>query len=888
MRTLAAALAAASILPFLALSSVPAFAQAIAPSGREVVSLSSGWQFHFGGAASPEASRTDGWQAISVPHSWNRLGGRPEKDAADDMRRGQGWYRLNLRRNTPLDGKSAFLEFSAASIVTDVWLNGIHLGQHKGAFGRFRFDVSAALRQGDNQLIVRTDNSAHDQPGSVTSDVPPIARDWFMFGGLYRGVSLIVTDPVHVDLLDHGSSGLFAHTESLSSNSARIAVRAALRNDGVSASPVRVETAILDSRGRIAAQANVTQTLAAGSTAHSQSLTVTRPRLWNGVADPYLYSVRLTVRDTNGRILDRVTQPLGIREIRLDAQRGFLLNGKVVKLHGVAMHQDNMERGWAVTPQDHERDFALLRELGANTVRLAHYQHDEQVYDLADRYGIILWTEQPLVNRASPEGSAATTPGFEANAAQQLRELIRQNYNHPSIAVWGIGNEVNFDAAMQGQQIETIPLLKTLDALVKQEDNTRTAVIADCCGAFGDGLPGLPARGKLDTLLGVTDAVGLNRYFGWYSKKPGYLTEDLDRVRAAYPALPVGLSEYGGGGALSQHSDNPTGGPVNSIGRPHPEEYQAWLHEQLYPQIAKRSDLWGSWVWSMFDFASPMRQEGDLLDTNDKGLVSYDRLTRKDVFYYYKAQWNSAPMAHLTGVRHANRAYPVVEVKAYSNAAELRLRINGRDAGKASCPGHICIWTNVPLTVGENRVSVSGMAGGKRVEDNLIWHRAPASTLYAIPAGVVTASGTPAQPIGSDAFFEGGEAHDAALPPNLFARGFKPIVPAGGSRPELYKGWRSGSFSYVLPVPAGKYHVRLSFFEPDEAVQNGQRTFSVDANGITVLSTLDVREAAGAARAIIERSFDVDAPSKVIKLLFSPLKGEAVVTAIEISPAVRQ
>jgi beta-galactosidase len=535
--------------------------------------------------------------------------------------------------------------------VTDVWLNGKHLGQHKGAFARFRFDATDALKfGGDNLLVVRADNSKAQTPGSPTAEVIPISGDWPMYGGLYRSVALVLTHAVHVDMLDFGGPGVYAHTATADANSASVEVLTRLKNDSDQNAALHVMTSVVDDKGKTVGSA-VSVRIATGAAGETrQTINVVNPRLWNGTADPYLYTVRVQVRDKSGAILDEVTQPLGIRTVRIDASSGFYLNDKPVRLHGVSRHQDLQGKGWALDTEELRRDMALIREIGANTVRFAHYQHHSYSYQLADENGFIAWAEIPLVNRTAPLESENTTPAFAANAEQQLRELIRQNYNHPSIAVWSIGNEMNLDAAKGRTVSNAGPLLKQLHAVVKSEDALRPSTLADCCGSVPS-----EARKGLDTVAGITDVIGFNRYFGWYTGEVGGLTNELTRLHQLYPNQALSVSEYGAGGALTQHSDDPGGGPIHAFGRPHPEEFQSAILEASWRQIDALPFVWASWVWNMFDFSNDARMEGDLIDTNDKGLVTFDRQTKKDAFYFYKANWSAEPVLYIAGRRYADR-----------------------------------------------------------------------------------------------------------------------------------------------------------------------------------------------------------------------------------------
>jgi beta-galactosidase len=386
------------------------------------------------------------------------------------------------------------------------------------------------------------------------------------------------------------------------------------------------------------------------------------------------------------------------------------------------MHQDRPVKGWAVSDADQEQDFHILRDMGANAVRLAHYQHDQRSYELADELGIIAWAEIPLVNQVSFDGTPAG-PALAENATQQLRELIRQNYNHPSIALWSIANEVDLRATQTHGPSKPRALLESLNRLAKGEDPDRFTTLADCCE------PGLThdtstAAADRDSIVGITDVVGYNRYFGWYTGTFSELGPMLDAAHARHPRLPLAVSEYGAGAALSQHSDAPGGGQFDPHGRPHPEEYQGIYHEASWNTLKERPYLWGVFIWNLFDFAVDSRKEGDLTDMNDKGLVSYDRATFKDAFYFYRANWSAQPTLHLVGRRHTNRGSAVLDVKAYSNATRAQLWVNGTEQGSVSCSGGICLWRAVRLETGSNELHATANVGGVQVSDTLKWELA--------------------------------------------------------------------------------------------------------------------------------------------------------------------
>ncbi|MCJ8156433.1 glycoside hydrolase family 2 TIM barrel-domain containing protein [Sphingomonas sp. LaA6.9] len=844
-------------------------------AGRTSASLAQGWRFHLGDVPDAQAATFDdrGWDAVALPHNWNSLGEyRTERSSGTRNTQGVGWYRLTLDGAGLARGKRRFLQFDGVGNVADIWVNGVHVGRHAGAFSRFRLDVTDALRPGAaNMIAIRADNSK-PAPGSSTEHVIPLLGDFFIHGGIYRGVSLISVAPEHFDLLDHGGPGLYARTASITGDNAAIEVRARLRNARDKTRRLTLATQIRDAGGAVVAEDRRVVRLAGNAAQEfDQALRVANPRLWNGRADPYLYSVTAELRD-GARVLDRVTQPLGIRSFRIDPEQGFFLNSKHLPLHGVSRHQDWLNKGWALTREDHERDMALIAEMGANTVRFAHYQHAPEWFELADRAGMIVWAELPFVNKVGFTDAPAA-PELVANAREQLRELIRQNYNHPSVVTWGIGNEVDIDMAFGrlGPKADARPLLKELHALSKAEDPDRPTVIADCCEDTPADKPDY-----LPVLSGSADLMGYNRYFGWYYGQPRDFGPHMDALHAKHPSIPLSVSEYGAGGALSQHSDNPQGGPINTSGRPHPEEFQSWWHEQSWPQLAQRRYLWANWIWNMFDFSSNIRQEGDATDINDKGLVSFDRTVKKDAFYYYKAQWSTEPVVHITGRRYVDRAYPVTDLRIYSNAAQVRVALNGRDLGAVPCPERVCVMKDVALDTGANRLTATADFDGKAVADAVDWNAPDAAGGVEINVGDLAGFVTPdGRRTGSDNWFDGGT-------PRRLGKAQTEKVTGADAR--LLSGYREGRFGYSIPLPDGRWNVTLLMMEPQEKPTTA-RVFDVTANGRTVLRAFDPVKAAGGALRASAQSFDVVVKGGRLDLRFVPQRGDAVLSAITIRPA---
>ncbi|MBD8679511.1 glycoside hydrolase family 2 TIM barrel-domain containing protein [Sphingomonas sp. CFBP 13720] len=853
-----------------------------AASERTEVQLAEGWRFHQGavpGDATATAYDDSGWDRVAVPHTWNRVGNyavtrRPDANTT----RGVGWYRLRFTAPAATKGKRVYLQFDAASIVADIWVNRRKLGRHEGAFSRFRIDATDAIRAGENILVVKVDNSKPG-PGSPTEFVVPISGDFFMYGGLYRPVSLITTGQAHIDLLDHGGPGVYGRIAALDDGSARVAVRTRLRNDGRSGA-MTLRTTILDNDGRTVARDEQRLRLAAGANVEREAmLTIARPRRWNGTADPYLY--RMVVELVGQGASDRVEQPLGLRTVAVDPNRGFLLNGKPLPLRGVNRHQDRQEKGWALTTADHAQDMALIEELGANSVRLAHYNHATPFYDLADRNGMVLWAELGLVNLASIPGVADTPPAMKASAEAQMVELIRQNYNHPSVGVWSIGNEITNWASKGLTPSNARPLMNALDVVAKREDPSRPTTIAACCEV----LPGEKDDGR-DRTAGTADTVAYNLYYGWYVSGRVSDASKLGAVMRGYhrenPTLPVGVGEYGAGGAITQHTDNVHGGKIESIYRPQAEEIQAVVHELSWKELKPLDFLWGTWVWQMFDATSDLREEGDSTDINTKGLVTFDRTVRKDAYWFYKAAWSTKPVLHLTGRRYVDRAYPVVDIRAYANAPEAMLTVNGRSIGRAACADYVCVWPKVRLGAGDNAVVATAAGQSDRMTLRYTGPQRAIHVRTGTLEGVTLGNGTR---YGSDDFFDGGLGF--TLNPyqrELYAadQTRKPgKVVAGAGEPRLYASWRAGkAFRYALPLPDGRYRVTLHLFDPTETAA-GKRVFTVVASG-GATQRIDVVARAGGGLRATTVDLPATATGGMLTLDFAGVVGDAVVSAIDV------
>lgn len=659
-------------------------------SARERQPLNDGW--HFIREDVPGARAADfndaGWVSVQLPHTYNAddagAGGDKNRGEQEGVYyRGPAWYRRGLDL-TPRPDQRYFLQFDGAALVTDVYVNGQSVGHHEGGYAGFRFDVTHALRPGHNVVAVRVDNSPAAQ-------VAPLTGDFDVFGGLYRGVSLVAADAVHVDLGDHGGPGVYAATRALTPARADIAARILLKNDARAPAHVHVETRIVDAQDKVVARASATRSLAAGEGAPLDlALAVRQPVLWNGRGQGYLYHVVTEV--TAGASHDRVVVPLGIRTIALDAQRGLLLNGRPYRVYGADMQQPGrMGKGTAVSDADIDEDMHILDDMGVTGLRLAHMQHPQRVYDDADTMGILLTTEVPLVDEMTE------TPAFRDNIVEQLRELIAQNYDHPSVALWGIGNEIR-----RGGEGYNNSVLAALQSTAKAMDTTRPTVYAHCC---------LPDD---DAIAGHSDAISYNRYFGWYGNTFADMGKWADDLHKRFPNRVIGISEYGAGASIHQQEDPPK--VPNPQGFWHPEQYQALYHEANWRELDARPWIWSDFVWVAFDFPSFRRNEGDRPAINDKGLVTEDRKTKKDAYYWYQANWTAKPMLHITSARDTPKRTRVVTVKIYTNQATARLTLNGADQGTQPVGDRMARWT-ITLKTGDNLVEAS--AGD--VHDSVHW-----------------------------------------------------------------------------------------------------------------------------------------------------------------------
>ena len=625
---------------------------------RKITTLSDGWRFG--------KSREAITQPVTLPHTWNAEDGQ---DGGNDYYRGTCWYRRALTADETA-GARVFLELGGANHSAAVYLNGQLLTTHEGGYSTFRVELTDHLAE-TNLLEISVDNSDSDR-------VYPQKADFTFYGGLYREVRLISVPEEHFELLKDGTPGIkVTPVVDLEKKTATVTVETWHNGRSVDIT-VNGETKTVE---------------------RCAEFVIENVHLWDGVDDPYLYTA--AARLVSG---DEISTRFGCRVFACDAQKGFFLNGRSYPLRGVSRHQDRKGKGNALSYADHAADMAIIRELGANTLRLAHYQHAQAFYDLCDETGIVVWAEIPYITMHMQNG--------RQNTLDQMRELITQCYNHPSIAVWGLSNEITAASSVNEDLLENHRLL---NELCHKMDPTRLTTMANVFMLEID-----------SPILEIPDINSYNLYFGWYLGELEQTDEFFDEYHAKYPDRVIGFSEYGADANPAFHSSRPEKGDYT-------EEYQALYHEHMLRMIQARPWLWATHVWNLFDFAADGRDEGGKHGENQKGLVSFDRTLRKDAFYLYKAAWNrTEPMVHLCGKRYVNRCEAETEIKVYSNRPEVRLFVDGVPAGRQA--GETVFTFRIPLS-GEHliRAEAEGASDEMRVcrvpspDERYIFNKAAAS-----------------------------------------------------------------------------------------------------------------------------------------------------------------
>ena len=620
---------------------------------RSIVNINRKWAFSKEATAVP-AEVNSKWNFVNLPHSWNAIDGQ---DGGSDYYRGTAWYVRELDKEELPEAERYYIEINGANSSADLYVSGEKMAHHDGGYSTWRVDITDKLQQ-KTLLALAVDNAPNDR-------VYPQMADFTFYGGLYRNVNIICVSESHFDLDYYGGPGIMV-TPTVDSMNANVEVQTFVTNSKMGQT---VRYTFYDQAEN-----------AIGSVESAEgkvNYTIENVRLWNGRKDPYLYCVEAELIE-DGKVLDNVCTRFGCRSFRIDPDKGFILNGEEYPLRGVSRHQDRWEVGNALLPAHHEEDIDLICEVGATTIRLAHYQHDQYFYDLCDEKGLVIWAEIPYISQHMPTG--------RENTISQMKELIVQNYNHPSIVVWGLSNEISMKGDKDPDLLENHNILNDL---AHQMDPTRLTTIAAVSPCPID-----------SPYIQIPDVVSYNHYFGWYGGDTSQNGPWFDKFHKTHPNIPIGISEYGCE-ALNWHTSNPQQGDYT-------EEYQAYYHEELIKQIAERPYLWATHVWNMFDFGADTRNEGGENGQNHKGLMTFDRKYKKDSFFAYKAWLNPEPMVHICGKRYVDRVEDVTNVTVYTNQPTVELFANGQSLGVQNNNGMPFFYFDVPNAGITKLVAVAG------------------------------------------------------------------------------------------------------------------------------------------------------------------------------------
>ncbi|WP_289226133.1 glycoside hydrolase family 2 TIM barrel-domain containing protein [uncultured Bacteroides sp.] len=661
-------------------------------SAREVTLFNDGWEFKKG-PFSKEAMQAAvkwnaGWQEVTLPHTWN----------ADDMQKkvsafyeGVGYYRKKCIFPESMKGKRLFLRFEGVGSCAEVYVNGYLTGTHKGAYSAFVCEIGSQVKFGEeNEIIVKADNTARP-------DVIPVNHVLFgVYGGIYRPVWLVITEPCGIVVNDCASSGVYITQKNVSKQSAEVNVKVKVDNATLAPVPLVLENVIYDGSGKLVRKHNQAFELTPqGVQSYSSQFKLSNPHLWQGREDPYLYKVVSRLLQ-NGRVLDEVVQPLGLRKYEVVAGKGFFLNGKKYPMYGVTRHQDWWGLGSALTNKEHDFDLAQIMDIGATTVRFAHYQQSDYIYSRCDTLGLVIWAEIPFVNRVT---------GQEwDNAHQQMRELVRQSFNHPSIYVWGIHNEVYHPHGY------TAALTQSVHDLCKLEDPDRYTVSVN-----GYGNVGHPVNQN-------ADIQGMNRYFGWYERKIQDIKPWIEKMEKEYPWQRLMLTEYGADANIA-HQTEILGDALNWTSPFYPETFQTKTHEYQWSIIAKHPYITASYLWNMFDFAVPTSKRGSVDERNMKGMMTFDRKIKKDSYFWYKANWSKEPVLYMTQRRNVLRERKETSVTVYSNIGTPKVYLNDRELSgirKGYTDVHY-VFDKVLLNDGKNVLRAVVTWQGREYVDEMEW-----------------------------------------------------------------------------------------------------------------------------------------------------------------------
>lgn len=865
---------------------------------RENYTINESWRFSKGDAQGVEQRGFDdaSWQIVSVPHTWN------VEDTSDETKgyyRGAGWYRRNVNIDKLQIGKQIYACFEGANQTAELYVNGRKAGSHIGGYSRFVFDITPYIIEGDNLFAVRVDNS-------YNADIAPLSADFTFFGGLYRDISLLFVPKTHIATSHYGSGGVYISTPKVSEKSAEVNVRTLVDNKLPAQTKVKVKNIITDPQGKVVATKISEVVVGANATAEcSQNFSIANPELWD-TQNPNLYSVVTSITDKQGVELDKVGNPLGLRWFSFDADKGFFLNGKPTKLIGTSRHQDFYNKGNALRDELHVRDVVLLKQMGGNFLRVAHYPQDPVVMQMCDKLGLLTSVEIPVVN------AITDTPVFEKNCNDMALEMVYQDFNSPSVILWAYMNEVMLrppyakgDTAAEKQYFNAVErIATTIENTIRTADPLRYTM--------------LPCHGnpRIYQAAGLTKlpmVLGWNLYNGWYSNNFGGFDKQIDDIHAMFPTQAHIITEYGADVDPRLHSFAPQRFDFTV-------EYGDKYHEHYLRAIMEREYIAGAAVWNLNDFYSETRSDA-VPNINNKGITGVDREI-KNTYTLYKARFNPAPMLKIGtdswkirgGVVGAD--YTCTQpVKVYTNAAQAELKINGKSLGTKPSQENIAIF-DVPFTDGENTLEASATVDGKELRDICsIDFRAVAPSLRdaRLPFREINVM------LGSDRYFEDRQGAMVWLPERAYSEGSWGYV--GGQRvvtktrhgslpasdvevmdtdqDPIFQTQRKSIEAMRFDVPDGTYSVYLYFAElvsdeerealaynlgNDAIVEKREepRVFGISINGVPQLHAFDIARECGAERAVIKKFVVTVTDNKGVSVDFTKISGEPVLNAVRL------
>tara|TARA_R110002073_G_scaffold42688_1_gene119225 strand:- start:4887 stop:7424 length:2538 start_codon:yes stop_codon:yes gene_type:complete len=831
---------------------------------RQEKTINDGWRFlNQGIAFGQNASLVDDtvWEKVNVPHTWNA---DDPFNAQKSYKRGIGWYRKTIKINKEeRTFKKFYLHFEGVNQVADVFVNGIHVGKHKGGYTAFTFDITKALNDGDMQLVAVMVNNAHD------AYIAPLSVGFALYGGIYRDVWLVTTDAIHFDMDNYGSKGVFIKTPEVTSQSAKVNIKGTVVNEDTAVQNIAVHSIVYDASNKEVGNFSSNFTLNPDEKAtYSHEISVDAPKLWSPDS-PYLYTVKSTI-SKNGKTIDHVENPLGLRWFSFDANTGFSLNGKHLKLRGTNRHQDKKGQGSALSNAEHRRDMQLIKDMGCNFIRIAHYPQDPEILKAADELGLLAWEEVPLVNYMTID------PEFLENSKHMLKEMILQNYNHPAVVVWGSMNEIflwgnNEDRISKQPDAEykkdVAAYAKILDATIREEDPTRYSTLA-------------MHQSKDYDEVGIEDTpqiASYNIYSGWYGGEFQHYGGYLDQKHKSKPNQLIFVSEYGAGSDSRLNSDKPKRFDFTG-------QYQRLFSESYLEQTEAREYVSGSAIWNQFDFSQP-HVGGSMPHLNQKGMATWDRKP-KDVYYLFQANWSKKPMLHIAEndwkVRAITTDFKKYTITVYSNLSKITLYANGKKVGAKTVGKLNKVQFEVALQKGENQLKASGISKGKTVEDfttiELQKYDGKENANIFINAG-------------SNAQYYDGLSNTAWLEDTNF-NGFYGYTNGIEKQINRKKIMRSGMHDalfytvledvdvYRIKAKNGSYKLSLYFMESD-GLKKGERVFDVMVNGKKEVSALDLTDEAGFCFGI-EKTFDIEVTNNEVLIEFNAVSGKTTLSGLEL------